>query len=48
MIGHFEHLEEEPGEALDPGLVLPGTREHIAPTLHPDSEKFGRAVAEAA
>lgn len=47
-IAHFQHLEEESGDPLDPGPVLPGAHEHIAPTLHPDSGKSRRVVAEAA
>jgi CzcA family heavy metal efflux pump len=33
MISHFQHLEEEEGEAFGPGLVLRGARERIAPIM---------------
>jgi CzcA family heavy metal efflux pump len=33
MISHFQHLEEEEGEAFGPALVLRGARERIAPIM---------------
>ena len=33
MISHFQHLEEEEGEAFGPELVLRGARERIAPIM---------------
>ena len=33
MISHFQHLEEEEGEAFGPELVMRGARERIAPIM---------------
>jgi CzcA family heavy metal efflux pump len=33
MISHFQHLEEEEGEAFGPALVLRGAKERIAPIM---------------
>ena len=33
MISHFQHLEEQEGEAFGPNLVLRGARERIAPIM---------------
>ena len=33
MISHFQHLEDEEGEAFGPGLVLRGAKERLAPIL---------------
>ncbi len=33
MINHFQHLEEEEGEAFGPALVLRGAKERLAPIL---------------
>ncbi len=33
MISHFQHLEEQEGEAFGPALVLRGARERIAPIM---------------
>jgi Cu/Ag efflux pump CusA len=33
MISHFQHLEEQEGEAFGPELVLRGARERIAPIM---------------
>ena len=33
MISHFQHLEEEEGEAFGPELVLRGAKERIAPIM---------------
>ena len=33
MISHFQHLEEEEGEAFGPGLVMRGAKERIAPIM---------------
>ena len=33
LINHYQHLEEQEGEAFGPGLVLRGARERLAPIL---------------
>ena len=33
MINHFQHLEQEEGEAFGPGLVLRGAQERLSPIL---------------
>jgi Cu/Ag efflux pump CusA len=33
MISHFQHLEEQEGEAFGPALVLRGAKERIAPIM---------------
>jgi CzcA family heavy metal efflux pump len=33
LVSHFQHLEQDEGEALSPGLVMRGARERLSPIL---------------